>query len=177
MAKLKPITLTSQNIVQVVSEQTGLPEDIVRRIILLMNFALFRKDGKLTKFAREFKITGYEDLYNFLKGLKQDYRNDREVQAFTIKYNTLCKSAVLRAGAWIFNTFVKYEDGDENEKRIRANLFAISFVNRTFGHMMENLKLFQKIVKAMDRAKKEVAKFVEGEQYTKQESELDAMSQ
>ena len=177
MAKLKPkrtpnesidlSVITSQNIVKIVSDYTGLPKDMVQRILLFLNFALYTKDGSRTKFAKEYNITDYKSLYEFLKETKQLYKTDHEIEAFSNRYNTLFKSVQPRASAWIFNTFVKFDNEKEDkEKYITANLYAASFTNRTFGQLMENLKLFDKVVRAMDKAKKEVNKFVEGMSYS-----------
>ena len=173
MAKIKPkITgilskkLTAGNILDAVVEETKLPPEMVRRILLFLNFALETKDGKPTNFAKEFNITNYRDLYDFLKETKQLYKNDHEIEAFSIRYNTLFKSAQPRAAAWIFNTFTKFDnEKDDREKYISANLYAASFMNRTFGQLMENLRLFKNVVKALDKASSEFEKFVKGSTY------------
>ena len=160
------VQLTASNLVDEVVKETGLPEDIVRRILLFLNFALHTKDGKLTKFAKEFSISDYKGLYEFLKKTKELYKNDHEIEAFSVRYNSLFKSVQPRASAWIFNTFVKFDNEKEDkEKYITANLYASSFTNRTFGQVMENLKLFKNVVKAMDKAKKEIDKFAENQGY------------
>jgi hypothetical protein len=160
------VELTASNLVDAVVKETGLPAEIVRRILLFLNFALHTKEGKLTKFAKTFNITDYKSLYEFLKKTKELYKKDHEIEAFSVRYNTMFKSVQPRASAWIFNTFVKYEEGlEDKEKYITANLYASSFTNRTFGQVMENLKLFKNVVKAMDKYTKEIDKFAEGEGY------------
>ena len=168
MSKLKPkqLNLTKENMVDIISQETGLPKDMVQRIILFLNFALYTKDGKLTNFAKEYDIKGYKDFYNFLKETKQLYKTDHEIEAFSNRYNTMFKSLLPRVSAWIFNTFVKFEkDMDTTDKYITSNLYASSFINRTFGQIMENLRVLESVVSAMDKAKKEVGKFVEGLSY------------
>jgi hypothetical protein len=177
MAKLKPkrtpnesvdlSTINSKNIVDKVAAYTGLPTDMVGRILLFLNFALHTKDGSLTKFAKVYGITDYKSLYKFLKETKQLYKNDHEIEAFSNRYNTLFKSVQPRAAAWIFNTFVKFDNEKEDkDKYITANLYAASFTNRTFGQLMENLRLFDKVVKAMDKVSGEVDKFAESMNYS-----------
>ena len=152
-----------------ISEETGIPEDIVRRILIFVNFAMYKKDGSLTKFAEEANIANYKELYEYLKGIKQNYRNDHEIEAFTIKTNKMANSVYSRASAWIFNTFVKYEDMEDKEKYITSGLYAQAFFIKTFGQIMENLKILRKVFNKLE--KEVVAQYVEEQNYTKQDNE------
>jgi len=161
--------LTVDNIVNEISKQSGVPEEEVIKMLLFMNFSIFKKDGTLTKFAEKYKIrknTWYEDLYSVLKQMKEEYKGDRERNAFTEIMKSLALSSISRASAWIYDTYVKTEEGNQAEQLLTSRTFAEAWFFNTMGITLDNLLKFKSVVKLMDKYFDVVSSFVNSRKYT-----------
>jgi len=163
--------LTVDNIVAEIAKQSGVSEEEVIKMLLFMNFAIFKKDGTLTKFAEKYKIrknTWYEDLYSVLKQMKEEYKSDRERNAFTEIMKSLALSSISRASAWIYDTYVKTDDGNKEEQLLTSRTFAEAWFFNTMGITLDNLLKFKSVVKLMDKYSDVVSSFVNSRKYTKE---------
>jgi len=176
--KEQDIELTIDNIVTEISKQSNVPEEEVIKMLLFMNFSIFKKDGTLTKFAKKYKIrknTWYEDLYSILKQMKEEYKGDRERNAFTEIMKNLALSSISRASAWIYDTYVRTEEGNQAEQLLTSRTFAEAWFFNTMGITLDNLLKFKSVVKLMDKYSDVVSSFVNSRKYTK-EKETKNMS-
>ena len=176
---IENVELTVTNLIPEIAKATGLPENVVSKIILYLNFSLFKENGELTKFAQDFGIgvkngDPYEAFYNWLKEVKQQYKKDHEVEAFINMIRPNALSAIPRASAWIYKTFVVREDqGEKEEKILRSRTLAESWYFRGLGLTLENLRRFKKVVKALDKYQKVVSEYVAGQAYTSENANED----
>jgi hypothetical protein len=172
---------TKKDLINYLVKSTNLSEDVIRRILLLLDFAIYTSEGKRTKFAKDNGIWTYYDLYKWLDRLIADFENGDFTDGISLKYNKFMKSAEPRAGAWIYKTYIvrdeEYKDLDDKQKVVLANLNAMSFINRTFGQLLQmivdNPKTIVEIFKTLDKSKKVVKEIISGSNYTKQDEQED----
>jgi len=172
---------SEKELINFLTKRTGLTEDVIRRILLLIDFGIYTSEGKRTKFAKDNGIWTYTDLLRWLERLIGDFTDGVFTDAISIKFNKFMKSAEPRASAWIYKTYVvrsdDYKDLDDKQKVIIANLNAMSFINRTFGQLLQmivdNPKSVIEIFKTLDKSKKLVKEIVGGSTYSKKDKEED----
>ncbi|NPA14436.1 MAG: hypothetical protein GXN97_04545 [Aquificae bacterium] len=157
------VELTKGNLLDILAERSGIDKKTLRRILILLEFSLRKKDGSPTSFAEKFGIKTFDDLYNFFKHVKEDFKRDHEQHGFN-DLTELWKSVAARTQYWIMSTF-----GEENE---RDALFAASvFVMRTLGMLLDNLLLLKKIIKTLDEYQKVVSEFVAEQKFQAEDKE------
>ena len=128
---------TKNALKRIQKETKGLDRRLVNRFVLLAVLALWKADGTPTKFAKTYNIEKPEDLYEFLKGVKEDLKNDRESQAFD-KLTDMSRSVFGRARSYFYTRLVR-RGVDEEEAADRAPFAAHQFVLRTVGYALDNL--------------------------------------
>ncbi|ACX72254.1 conserved hypothetical protein [Methanocaldococcus vulcanius M7] len=150
-------------IIEELVEVSGIDRKSLRRILIILEFSLRKKDGSPTSFAEKFEIQSFEDLYEYLKEVKTNLKRDHEIEGFN-GLTEMWKSVAPRAQYWIMETF-----GEENP---RDALFSASvFTMRTFGIMLDNLRLLKKIIKMLDERRKEVSEFVSAQKFETEDLE------
>ncbi len=155
--------ITTQNLIQILEERSNIDRKLLRRILILLEFALRKKDGSPTAFAEKFNIKTFDDLYNFFKETKELLKKDHEREAFN-NLTELWKSVASRTQYWIMQTF-----GEENE---RDALFAASvFVMRTLGIILDNLIPLKKIIKTLDEVASVVTEYVNLQKFEAEDRE------
>ncbi|WP_456471645.1 hypothetical protein [Methanocaldococcus sp.] len=143
------------------SQLSGIDERVLRRILIVLEFTLKKKDGSPTAFAEKFKIYSFTELYEFLKNVKENLKRDHEVEAFYL-LTEMWKSVSARAQYWIKETFDVDNDRD-------ALFYASIFTMRTFGYMLDNLRLLKKIIKVLDERSKEVTEYVLAQKFVSED--------
>jgi len=109
---------------------------LVKQIIQLLRLAMYKKDGKPTKFARKYGIKRWKDFYAIFKLVKENFKRNRESIAFEIIID-LAKSVSGRVSPRLgeFGAFV--------------------WTLRVVGFIMDDLKYLQKAIKVLEESKKE----------------------
>lgn len=123
---------------QDVADKETVSRAMFRRLMLLTLFALRRKDGSPTKFAKKFGVDTPAKFYRFLKEVKKDLKNDHEAEAF-FKLTELSKSAFGRMRNWLWS---RYRE-ELREDPERAAFAAHVFIMRTLGFALDNLNSFR----------------------------------
>ena len=141
---------------QTVEDKENVSRPMFNRLMLLTLFALRKKDGSPTKFAKRFGIDSPAKLYRFLKDVKKDLKNDREVDAF-YKLTELSKSAFGRMRHWLEE---RYREDLEDDPG-RAAFAAHVFIMRTFGFALDNLNSLKAALKRVSFD--DIAKAAKGE--------------
>ena len=160
--------LTLDNIIQNIEKETRLSADVITKILLFLNFSIFKEDGTFTTFASKYGISKsnpYEDLYKVLKQIKDEYKSDKEFNAFGVLLKDLGLSTISRASAWIYKTYQVRQQGTTQDKLLTARTFAESWFFRTFGLTTDNLLKFKSVVKAIDKYQDVMTDFVSGQTY------------
>jgi hypothetical protein len=168
-------SLKSNEIVGYIEQATGLPEEAIRRILLLIDFATYTQDGKRTKFAKDNGIYTYTDFLKWIQQHIRDFEDKDFVSAVSVKYNSLVKSLYSRVGSWIYKTYIvkspDFQDLDDKQKVITANFFGVSFINRTYGQLLQmvndNPDTILVIFKTLDKSRTELRKLIGTENYQK----------
>ncbi len=144
-------------VIEKLSELSGIDKKALRRILIILEFSLRKKDGSPTSFAEKFNIKSFGDLYNYIRDVKNNLKRDHEIEGFN-GLTEMWKSIAPRAQYWIMETF-----GEENPRD--ALFFASVFTMRTFGIMLDNLLLLKKIIKTLDEYQKEVTEYVSAQKF------------
>jgi len=165
---------TTENIVSLIAKETGIMEDDVRRLLLFIRFALWKKASMTkTKFAKDFGIMNPMDLYEWIKETKYLLKNDREKEGFD-RIRRLMNSAGSVAGAWFFDTWIKYmDDISDKEKYIRATKYGDAFIIKTLGIYMDNLIPLRKIMNKLSKYQDVLFEYAQGERASGQEVSVD----
>jgi HK97 family phage prohead protease len=178
------VVLTRENLVRQLSKESGISRKDLLNILLFLNFSLVKKDGSKTKFATKYKFkkeTMYQDLVNWAKETKKEYKNDHEIEAFSKRFRDMALSTISRASAWIYTTYLIRQDIDDDQERLlMARTFAESWFFRMLGLTFENLKKFETIVKRVDKYSDVVQEVVNAEDYNdagKDSKETDSYEQ
>jgi len=160
---------TLENVVATVAKETGVTPKEVRLVLMFLNFALYKQDGSRTKFADRFKFSNdkiYEDLYNWLKQTKQEYKKDHEKIAFSENIRYLALSSIARASAWIYKNYVsKQSDIPDGEKLLTSRTFAESWFFNALGVTLDNLLKFKDVMKKIDEYKDVIDQYVRSQDY------------
>ena len=150
-------------VIEKLSEISGIDKKSLRRILIILEFSLRKKDGSPTSFAKKFDIKSFSDLYNYIREVKANLKRDHEIEGF-VGLTEMWKSVAPRTQYWIMETF-----GEENP---RDALFSASvFTMRTFGIMLDNLLLLKKIIKTLDEYQKEVTEYVSAQRFEAEDLE------
>jgi len=161
---------TVDNIVSEIAKETEITEEDVRRLLLFIRFAMYKKASmEKTKFAKDYGISNFMDLYEWVKETKRLLKNDMEKDAFE-RIRKLVNSAGSVAGAWFFDTWVKYmNDKTEIEKYISATKYGDAFIIKSLGIYMDNLMKFRKVINKLNKYADVVFEFSQREKATGKE--------
>jgi len=126
------------NTISELAKETGVPEEIIKRVMVFLRFTMFKTDGERTKFATKYGINSYSELYEWFKESKELLkRNDKFTEVFSVRFVDLYRSANPVIGAWIYKTFIIYQDIEDKDKYIRATQYASIFIIRAIGELLD----------------------------------------
>ena len=135
------------------------------RMVLLMDYALYKKDGTKTAFAKKYDINDYNDLYNFFKKIKHDLKNDHEDTAF-FDLAEFTKSIIGRLANFLYVQF-------QMQNKYFAQFVATIFTLRTIGFVLDNLLELKEVFKELTNLKKREDINIAGEVEESQQIKLE----
>jgi len=163
------------DVVGELAKETGVPEEIIKRVMVFLRFTMFKTDGERTKFAIKYGIKDYSELYEWFKENKELLkRNDKFTEVFSVRFVDLYRSANPVIGSWIYKTFIIYQDIEDKEKYIRATQYASIFIIRAIGELLDNLTMFRKIINRFEKNKQLIATLIGSKEASKEIEEKEA---